>query len=132
MGRVCTKTVKKTAAVIVEKYYQRLTNDFEHNKKVTSDVTEVPSKKMRNKIAGYVTHFMKRIQTGPVRGISLKLQEEERERRLDFVPSVSVLDKEQIDIDPITEKMVKGLKLDIQGLRTRRFGNKRRVMHKKN
>lgn len=51
-------------------------------------VAEVPSKRMRNKIAGFVTHLMKRIQRGPVRGISLKLQEEERERRLDFVPEV--------------------------------------------
>lgn len=86
---VRTKTVKKSARVIIEKYYARLTMDFHCNKRVVDEVAEVPSKRMRNKIAGFVTHLMKRIQKGPVRGISLKLQEEERERRLDFVPEVS-------------------------------------------
>jgi small subunit ribosomal protein S17e len=88
---VRTKTVKKSSRVIIEKYYSRLTLDFHVNKKLVAEVAIIPSKRMRNKIAGFITHLMKRIQRGPVRGISLKLQEEERERRLDFVPEVCVL-----------------------------------------
>ena len=76
--------------MIIEKYYSKLTLDFHTNKKITGEVAIVPSKRMRNKIAGFITHLMKRIQRGPVRGISLKLQEEERERRLDFVPEVCI------------------------------------------
>jgi small subunit ribosomal protein S17e len=82
--------VKRTARAVIEKYYSRLTLDFHTNKKVTGEVAILPSKRMRNKIAGFITHLMKRIQRGPVRGISLKLQEEERERKLDFVPEVRI------------------------------------------
>ena len=106
MGKVRTKTVKKSARVIIEKYYPRLTLDFQTNKKICDEVAIMPSKRMRNKIAGYLTHLMKRIQRGPVRGISLKLQEEERERRLDFVPDVSQLSTESIPVDEDTKEML--------------------------
>lgn len=54
---------------------------------------------------------MTRIQKGPVRGISLKLQEEERERRMDFVPEVSAIDTDVIEVDNETREMLKELNL---------------------
>jgi small subunit ribosomal protein S17e len=108
MGRVRTKTIKRAAKVLLEKHYIKLTNDFHINKKILSEVAKVPTKSLRNKIAGYATHLVKRIQRGPVKGISLKVQEEERERRLDWVPKESEINIEKVPIAlPRSKSMLK-------------------------
>lgn len=96
---------------IIESYYSRLTLDFNTNKRVAEEVAIIPTKRLRNKIAGYTTHLMKRIQRGPVRGISLKLQEEERERRMDFVPEESAINVDAIEVDRDTMDLLRSLNM---------------------
>jgi len=114
MGRVRTKTTKRASRVLIEKYYPRLTLDFHTNKRIIDEVAVVPSKRLRNKIAGFTTHLMRRIQKGPVRGISFKLQEEERERKDNYVPETSALDTTAtgLDVDPDTKELLRALNFD--------------------
>ena len=109
MGRVRTGLIKRASRQIIEKYYSKLTLDFDTNKKVIDEVADIPTKRVRNKIAGFITHLMKRLERGTVKGISLKLQEEERERRMDFIPDRSILDQDVIEIDADTKDLLASL-----------------------
>jgi small subunit ribosomal protein S17e len=47
--------VKKTATLLMERYPNAFAQDFEHNKELVDELTNIESKGVRNRIAGYVT-----------------------------------------------------------------------------
>lgn len=107
MGRVSTKLIKNASKQFVEKHYPNLTLDFYQNRDVLENVSIIKGKKLRNKIAGYSTRLMKRIRYGRVKGVSIKAQEEEKERKDNFIPAESIIDVERLDVDNVTMEMIK-------------------------
>ncbi|MBS3133889.1 30S ribosomal protein S17e [Candidatus Woesearchaeota archaeon] len=58
MGRIKTIQVKRIAIQLVELHSDKFKTDFIDNKKIVEEYATIPSKKMRNVIAGYVTRLM--------------------------------------------------------------------------
>jgi len=58
MGRIRPTYIKRVAIELVNRYPKAFNNDFENNKVMVSNLTDVYSVKMRNRIAGYVTRYV--------------------------------------------------------------------------
>lgn len=58
MGRVRPKHVKRLARDLVEEDEDRFEEDFDHNKEVLKDLDLVESKKLRNRVAGYIVRVL--------------------------------------------------------------------------
>ncbi len=61
MGNIKPTFIKRVAIELVHTFPDRFTDDFEHNKKMVNELTDVQGASMRNKIAGYVTRYRKRV-----------------------------------------------------------------------
>ena len=62
MGNVRPTYIKRVAIELIEKYRDRFTADFDHNKALVAELTDVSTIVMRNRIAGYATRYRKREQ----------------------------------------------------------------------
>ena len=60
MGRIKTMLVKRVTNDLVDAHRSSFKKDFDENKKIVSSFADIPSKKLRNMIAGYVTRQMKK------------------------------------------------------------------------
>lgn len=62
MGRIKSSYIKRIALEIYKTHGAENSGfnaDFENNKKKLIEYADIPSKKMRNKIAGYITKYIK-------------------------------------------------------------------------
>ena len=56
MGNIRQTNIKNTAIELIEKYPKEfVVGDFQHNKVKVTELTDVKSKLLRNRIAGYIT-----------------------------------------------------------------------------
>ncbi len=60
MGNIRPSFIKIRAIKLVEQHREKFSDDFDHNKIIVSQLTDVDSKKLRNWIAGYVTRYLQR------------------------------------------------------------------------
>ena len=62
MGRVRTGSVKRVGEKLLQAYKKQFTKNFEENKKAVEQKIDIPTKKLRNLIAGYITKKTKTIE----------------------------------------------------------------------
>ena len=58
MGKSRTVKTKRIADMMLEGHSNKFTTNFEENKRLVSELMIIPSKQLRNEIAGYLTSFM--------------------------------------------------------------------------
>ena len=62
MGTVYTKDIKRIVREIYEKYRDQVSTDFNKNKELVKSVVDVQSKKVRNRVAGYLTRYVRSLE----------------------------------------------------------------------
>ena len=60
MGNIRQSYIKNAARIMMQYYSDELTTDFETNKRLVEQFSDVSSKKVRNRIAGYLVRLVKR------------------------------------------------------------------------
>lgn len=57
LSNVSTVHVKRVAKELIRRFPNRFSNDFEHNKEIVALLVQGATTKIRNQIAGYITHL---------------------------------------------------------------------------
>ncbi|EZQ03044.1 hypothetical protein CM19_09375 [Candidatus Acidianus copahuensis] len=63
MGNIYTKDIKRIVVQIYEQHKDEVSTDFAVNKKIVDTYIDANSKKVKNRIAGYLTRYTKMART---------------------------------------------------------------------
>jgi small subunit ribosomal protein S17e len=86
MGRIRQSSIKDAANLIMKNYPDKITTDFESNKQFLNENVEIYSKKLRNRLAGYLVNLKKqagKIINPPRKGKKIRSKKDrvKRQRR---------------------------------------------------
>lgn len=65
LGSVRTEQIKRTAKELIRRFPDKFSNDFENNKRIVATLIQGATVKVRNQIAGYITHAFAEVETEP-------------------------------------------------------------------
>jgi len=60
VGRIKTQLIKRVSLDLFDQHKENIKKTFEENKIIVGKLADIPSKKLRNIIAGYVTRLAKK------------------------------------------------------------------------
>ncbi len=59
MGRVRQTYIKRAARNLLERYPDKFSTSYEENRRVLGELTNIESKPLRNRVAGYIATLLK-------------------------------------------------------------------------
>jgi small subunit ribosomal protein S17e len=63
LGKVKTEHIKRLAKELMERFPNKFSSNFDDNKHAVDELTEGATTKVRNQVAGYITHTISLTQT---------------------------------------------------------------------
>lgn len=76
MGNVRTEQIKRVAKELIRRFPNKFSNNFDENKRAVDTLVQGATTKVRNQIAGYITHAFAGIQTASPSSESSSAEEE--------------------------------------------------------
>lgn len=65
MGSVRTEQIKRIARELIRRFPDKFSDNFDNNKRAVDTLIQGATTKVRNQIAGHITHAFASIQTAP-------------------------------------------------------------------